>query len=211
MQITVFGASGGVGREVVSQAARLGHRVTAVVRDPASFGPVPDGVRVAVADVMDPAAIAPLIEGSDAVVSALGNRLHPRRPNSVCSDAVASIVSAMDTTGARRLVVVSASGLVTDSADGPLLRYVAKPLLWAFLAGNYADLERMEAMVRASGLDWTIVRPSRLVDRPQGAYRVEVGRNLRGGRTSRRADVADYILKGIRDSAAVRQAVSVAL
>ncbi|WP_415856084.1 NAD(P)-dependent oxidoreductase [Sinomonas sp. G460-2] len=208
MKITVFGATGGTGLEVVRQAAAAGHDVTAVVRDPARLAPVP-GVAVVRADVMDPASIAPALTGARAVVSALGNR-EIRRPSTVCSAGVASIVAAMKAAGVRRLAVVSASGMVTDDADDLLTRYVAKPILQRILAYNFADLKRMEEIVQASGLDWTIVRPSRLLDGPRGEYRVQIGANLPRGYSTRRSDLADYILTSLGDGAAVREAVSVA-
>ncbi|WP_422935726.1 NAD(P)-dependent oxidoreductase [Sinomonas sp. P47F7] len=209
MKITVFGATGGTGLEVVRQAAAAGHDVTAVVRDPARLAPVP-GVAVVRADVMDPASIAPALADAGAVVSALGNR-EIRRPSTVCSGGVASIIAAMKGAGVRRLAVVSASGMVTDDVDDLLTRYVAKPILQRILAYNFADLKRMEEIVRESGLDWTIVRPSRLLDAPRGAYRVQIGRNLPRGYSTRRSDLADYILKSLDDGAAVREAVSVAV
>ncbi|MDQ4503124.1 NAD(P)H-binding protein [Sinomonas sp. ASV322] len=208
MRITVFGATGGTGLEVVRQAAAAGHDVTAVVRDPARLSPVP-GVVVVRGNVMDPASIEPALAGADAVVSALGNR-EIRRPTTVCSAGVASIVEAMNGAGVRRLAVVSASGMVVDDADDFLTRYVAKPILQRILAHNFVDLRQMEDVVRTSGLDWTIVRPSRLLDGPGGAYRVQIGRNLPRGYSTRRADVADYILRSLVDGAAVREAVSVA-
>ena len=209
MKITVFGATGGTGLEVVRQAAAAGHEVTAVVRDPARLAPVP-GVALVCADVMDPASIAPSLVGADAVVSALGNR-DIRHPTTVCSGGIASIIEAMNGANVRRLAVVSASGLVTDDADDFLTRYVAKPILQRILAYNFADLRRMEEIVRESGLDWTIVRPSRLLDRPRGSYRVEIGRNLPRGYNTRRSDVADYLLRSVADGAAVGEAVAVAI
>lgn len=208
MKITVFGATGGTGLEVVRQAAAAGYEVTAVVRDPARLAPVP-GLAVVRADVMDPASIAPALAGADAVVSALGNR-EIRRPSTVCSGGIASIIEAMKGAGVHRLAVVSASGMVTDDVDEFLTRYVAKPILQRVLAYNFADLRRMEEIVQASALDWTIVRPSRLLDGPRGEYRVQIGRNLPRGYSTRRADVADYILRSLDDRSAVREAVSVA-
>ncbi|WP_336852393.1 SDR family oxidoreductase [Sinomonas albida] len=208
MKLTVFGATGGTGREVVRQASAAGHEVTAVVRDPARLAAVP-GVAVVRADVMDPAGIASALAGADAVVSALGNR-EIRRPTTVCSAGASSIIAAMKGAGVRRLAVVSASGMVTDDADDLLTRYVAKPILQRILAHNFADLKRMEQIVQESGLDWTIVRPSRLVDGARGEYRVQVGRNLRGGRATRRSDLADYILRSLDDATSFHEAISVA-
>jgi len=75
MRLTVFGATGRIGSEVVRQALAAGHEVAAVVRDPARLAvPAGPGLGVVTADVMDPAQIGPAIKGSDAVVSALGPR-----------------------------------------------------------------------------------------------------------------------------------------
>lgn len=208
MRITVFGATGGTGREVVRQAAEAGHQVTAVVRDPARLGPIPAGVTVVRADVMDPASIQPALADADAVVSALGPR--GRGPTTVCSAGTASITTAMAAAGVRRLFVVSASGIVVDDADDLLTRAVVKPLLNRLLANGWADLRRMEEVVRGTDLDWTLVRPSRLVDAPRGEYRARVGGNLRRGYNSSRADVADWIVTHLADPAAVRDVVAVA-
>jgi putative NADH-flavin reductase len=208
MRVTVFGATGGIGREVVQQAAAAGHQVTAVVRDPAKLDPAPAGVTVVRADVLDPASIQPALTDADAVVSALGPR--GRGPTTICSAGVTSIATAMAAAGVRRLLVVSASGIVVDDADDFLTRAVVKPLLNRLLADGWADLRRMEDVVRGTDLDWTLVRPSRLVNAPRGEYRTRVGGNLRRGYNSRRADVADWIVRHLTDPAAIRDVVAVA-
>lgn len=133
MKITVFGATGGVGREVVRQALDAGHEVTAVVRDPARL-PVPahERLRVAtVADVTDEDALAPVLRGQDAVVSALGSNSNKQaRLSPVAGPALRAIVSAMDRAGVRRLSAVSAAPLGPEHEDdGVLARAVFMPLL----------------------------------------------------------------------------------
>lgn len=210
MRLTVFGATGGTGTQVVRQALDQGHEVVAVVRDPARLAvPAHDRLRVVTADVMDPEAIRPAVEGADAVISALG--AHGTGPTTVCHDGARSVIEAMGKTGVRRLLMVSAAGLVTDTGDGPVTRHVLKPLLQRVLRNNFADLRRAEEEVRRSDLDWTIVRPPRLLDRPAtGRYRTAVDVNLRGGRTISRADLAACILRLVTDESAVRHHVSVA-
>lgn len=118
MRITIFGATGGIGREVVSQALAAGHHVTAVVRDPARLSvPTSGNLTVVTADVTDPAAIAPALDGADAGVSALG----PRRGDSksICADGARAILDSMAKTGVRRLVAVSASGLFREAGEPP--------------------------------------------------------------------------------------------
>ncbi|WP_344581342.1 SDR family oxidoreductase [Nonomuraea roseoviolacea] len=210
MRITVFGATGRTGWRVVGQALHAGHEVTAVVRDPAALerhnlgGPRLTVVR---ADVMDPAAIRPAVAGHDAVVSAIGPR--GSGPTTVCADSIASIMEAMAAEGVRRLVAVSASGFVREG-DGPLTRLVAKPILNRVLRHAFADMRRMEDLVRASGLDWTIVRPPQLTEGPRtGSYRSAIDRNVRGGVRVSRADLADCVLRCLDERGPLHAALAI--
>jgi putative NADH-flavin reductase len=204
MKLTVCAATGRIGGHVLDQALAAGHDVTALVRDPSALAtPVP--AVVADLTVGAPESLEPAIAGSDAVVSGLGPRTSAEA--GVASRGTRAIVEAMHTTGVRRLVVVSAAPIGTvpsparprpprhDPGDGPMMRYLAGPLLKRALRRPYADLAVMEDVVRTSGLDWTIVRPPRLTDRPlTGAYRTALGRNVRGGSQVARADVAHLML-----------------
>ncbi|MEY2269222.1 NAD(P)-dependent oxidoreductase [Streptomyces sp. BF23-19] len=215
MKITVFGASGGVGREVVRQALDAGHEVTAVVRDPARL-PVPahERLRVAtVADVTDPEAALSVIDGQDAVVSALGAASNKQaRTTPVAGPALSAITSAMDRAGVRRLSVVSAAPVgPLPEGEGFLTRAVVYPLLRRLLRDVYADLAAMETVVAASGTEWTVIRPPRLQDKPHtGGYRRAIGANVRGGSVIPRADVADALLTALTDPACTCRAVGVA-
>ena len=208
MKITLFGASGATGRQIIDQACGAGHDVTAVVRDPSRIPDVHPGLTVVQANVMDPVEIAPVIAGHDAVVSTLGSR-DGRAPTTICADGASSIVQAMKAAGVRRLVSVSASGMFTDG-DDLFTRLVAKRILGAVLKHPFADMRRMEEVVRASGLDWTIVRPPMLTDgRRTGSYRSAVDRNVRGGIRVSRADLSDCILRCLRDNAPVNAAIAI--
>jgi putative NADH-flavin reductase len=208
MKLTVFGATGGTGKQVVIQACEAGHQVTAVVRDPARLAVEHPNLTVIQADVMDPASIESAIAGRHAVVTAIGSR--GLKPSTVTADSTASIVKAMAATGVRRLVTVSNSGMFTDG-DDLLTRTVVKPIAWRFLKHPWNDALRAEEVVRASDLDWTLTRPPRLTDKPRtGSYRTAVGRNVRFGFTVSRADVADVILRCLQDPASIRTAISLA-
>jgi putative NADH-flavin reductase len=201
MKIVVLGASGGTGSKIVELAREEGHDVTAIVR-------TANG-RDTVADVMDPDSIGPHVAGADAVVSAIGSR-SLRRPTSVQTDSTESLVRAMKAHGVRRLVVVSNSGMIVDG-DDPLSRYLVKPVLRQVLKHPWADMARMEEVVRASGLEWTIARPPRLTDGPRtDAFRTAVETNVRGGATVSRADLAALVLRCLADPATAGQAISLA-
>ncbi|MDH6118291.1 uncharacterized protein YbjT (DUF2867 family) [Kitasatospora sp. GAS204A] len=213
MKLTVFGATGGVGREVVRQALGAGHEVTAVVRDPARL-PVPDrpGLTVAtVADLTDPAALTPVLAGRSAVVSALGPRSRKQaKAAPVAGPALRAIVEVMDRLEVRRLAVVSAAPLgPTPPGEGLLLR-AGYSVLRTVLSDVYADLAVMERVLAESGIEWTVIRPPRLLDRPHtGSYRQVVEGNVPNGRSIGRADVADALLTCLDDPATVRHAVGV--
>lgn len=208
MKIALFGATGGTGREFIRQACAAGHEVTAVVRDPTRLAESHPQLTVRQADVMNSAAIVPAIEGTDAVVSALGSRAG-RVPTTVCTDSAISIVQAMRATDVERLVVVSA-GTVTTDGDGPLIRLVMKPLLSRLLQHTIADKRGMEDVVRASGLEWTILRPPMLTDGPRtGAYRSAIDRNVRGALRVSRADLAYALLQCVTEHRAINAAMSI--
>ncbi len=205
MRIVVFGASGGTGREVVAQALAEGDEVVAVAR---AGSVVPPGAEVVRADFDEDGVIEDAVRGADVVVSALGTR--GRGPTSVCTDGMGAAIAAMRRTGVRRLLVVSAAGLPGEGDDA-LLRWLVKPILQRVLRHHYADLRRMEELVRASGLDWTIVRPPQLTDGPRtDRYRRALDRHLAGGRRVARADVATEILRAAADRDTVGHLVAIA-
>ncbi|MER7700629.1 MULTISPECIES: NAD(P)H-binding protein [unclassified Streptomyces] len=210
MRITVFGATGGVGREIVGQALAAGHEVTAVVRDPGRLPDSPDRTALhAVVPLDDPAAVRAAVAGRDAVLSGLGSR--GRKANGVVERLTGQVLAAMEAEGARRLLVVSAVPIGPEPADEPLVDRLVRKGIGAVLAELYADLARMEAALVRSGTDWTSVRPPKLTDGPlTGVYRQVVGGTPRSSRSISRADVAHAMLALTDDPAAVRQGVGVA-
>jgi putative NADH-flavin reductase len=210
MRLTIFGATGGTGTCLVRQAVAAGHEVTAVVRDPARLAvPASPRLHAVTADVLDPASIVTSVAGVDAVVSAIGPRTGGR--TTISQDSVHSIIQAMGKAGTRRLITVSGS-IVADEGDGPALRYLLKPLARATqLRYVCADMRRAEAEVRDSQLDWTIMRPPRLTDRPAtGQYRTAIDRNPPRAFALPRADLAACILALLSDESAVHRHIGIA-
>ncbi|GAA1592882.1 NAD(P)-dependent oxidoreductase [Kribbella karoonensis] len=217
MKLVVLGASGRIGTEVVRQAVAAGHAVTAVVREGSTLQvPLPElrlvaaraGVaggltEVVTADVMDPASIGPVLEGHDAVLSALGPR--PKGPSDILTSSARSTLRALEDSGVRRYVVVSVAGIHTGN-DGPVTKYVVKPLIQRLLRESFADARRMEELIAASQLDWTIVCPPRLTNgTAKGTIRSNTEGTVRGGFTITRADVATYMLDAVGNTALARK------
>jgi putative NADH-flavin reductase len=192
----VFGANGATGHVIVEEALRAGHAVTAAVRDPATFRPVRDApLNVVRADIRDLDSVRAAVTGHDAVVSAIGPA--GRKADGLYSSGARALVAAMVTSGVGRLVTISSSGARQDDPNHPLwYRVVARTLMGEL----YGDMRLMEDIVRDSPLDWTSVRPARIVDEPPtGVYRVEDGVNPRGGTSVPRADLARFVVHAVDD------------
>ena len=209
MKLTVFGATGRIGQLVVEQALAAGDEVVAVVRSPYA-GKHPNLEVVRVAGLTDPAALVPALKGSDAAISGVGAR--SSKDVTVASSTTRVILRALEEAGVRRFVAVSAAPVgPTPPGERFVTRTVAMPLLRRLLRGVYGDLASMEADIAASGLDWTVIRPPRLQDKPlTGKYRLAIGVNVARGLTVGRADVAHAMLAVLDDPATFGQAVGVA-
>jgi putative NADH-flavin reductase len=224
MKLTIFAATGGIGRHLFEQALAAGHEVTAVVRTPANLPPHDGKAHAVAADLAAPDrdVLAAAVEGADAVLSGLGPR-NPKTDQGVTSRGTRAIVEAMQATGARRLIVVSAAPIGTvpspgrphppkhDPGDGFFMRQLGARFARTMFREHYEDLALMEDVIRDSGLDWTISRPPKLTDKPlTGTYRTAYGQNLRRGITISRADVAHHMLRMITQPETVKQVVGLA-
>jgi uncharacterized protein YbjT (DUF2867 family) len=200
MKLTVFGATGRTGRELVRQALALGHEVTAVVRDPAGLpAELRPGIEIVKADTQDTASVAATVLGRDAVISAIGSR-DLKHPTTVCADSARALSTAIHATGQPapppRIVIASNSAMAPGPGDDPFTRFLVKPIiLTPLLRHMIEDMRAAEHLVRASGLPWTIVRAGRLTDRQgHGSYRHAVDRNVPGGFQITRTDFATALL-----------------
>ena len=197
MKVVVFGASRGVGLQVVKQALEAGHAVTAFVRSPESFEVKHAGLIVFKGDAMDAAAVAQAIAGQEAVISALG----PQRPPvpRMMETAAKNIEAGMQKHGVRRLIATTGAGVrqpedqpkFLDHFMGFLLNLLAKDVLM--------DSAESVKVVQASDLEWTIVRFPRLTEGEHtGQYRAGFVGKTSGTQLSR-ADAADFILKELEE------------
>jgi len=204
VRILILGATGGTGRELVAEALRRGHDVSALVRTPAKLTMADSRLRVVQGDIQSPESLRAAIPGHDAVLSALGTR--SLGPTTVLSNAARDIVGIMRAHTVRRLIWESSLGVgETRGHRGPLYNWILIPLL---LRHVFADKERQEAIIRATSLEWTIVQPGSLTNGPRtGAYRVGTCADRLFPRVSR-ADVAHFMIEGLENPRHVRQVVA---
>lgn len=194
MRILVIGATGATGQAIVREALAKGHTVTALVRSEAKARPLVPGAEFVEGDARDEAALTPALNGCEAVISALGTRKpNPFRTETLMSDGTRALVAAMKRSSIRRLVCITGLGAGDSAGHGGFVYdRIIKSLL---LRQVYRDKDRQEAIIRASGLDWIIVRPTVLTDKPAtGDLRAMV--DLRGfnGGTIPRVDVAAFVV-----------------
>ncbi|MGW1195405.1 NAD(P)-dependent oxidoreductase [Streptomyces sp. NPDC002536] len=209
MRIAVFGANGPTGRRLTDQALAAGHEVVAVTRRAGSLAERP-GLAVAVADATDPSAVAAVIDGTDAVLSALGARFS-KDIITTYSASVMAITGAMARHGVKRLLAVSSS--IADPHWRPtgahFFNHVLDPLVNRRLGRTlHEDMRRMEALIRQTDLDWTLVRPSGLFDHPAvTAY--HTAETSADGVFTARADLAASMLRELEERRYVRTAMGV--
>ena len=201
MNLTVFGANGPTGRQVVRQALAAGHHVSAVTRKPHGYPLRSPHLDVVTADVTDPDGVERALAGSQAVISTFGVP-YSRHEITVYSRGVTNITRAMTTHGVRRLVCVSSTTVATQEAPGETLfwRKVLTPLLRNVIGRTlYDDMQRMEEIVQTSTLDWTIVRPAGLFDTDEPTNDYKIATQRLPGRTTSRADLAQTLVREATD------------
>ncbi len=211
MKLTVFGATGGIGQEIVRQALTAGHQVTAVVRDPARLSVQGERLEVFRADLTDPEGLRAAVAGRDAVLSGLGARAVKDAKTGIAARLTRPVLQAMEAEGVRRLLVVSAAPLAPSPDGDPLLDRTMHRVISRVLKAVYDDLRVMEGELARSATDWTSVRPPKLNDKAlTGTYRLQIGGNPRSSRQIGRADVAHAMLAMVDDPGTVKQGVGVA-
>lgn len=209
MRLLVIGATGGTGRELVQQALAQGHQVTAFVRDPVRLQIEHANLRVAKGDVLDYPTVESAMRGQEAVLSALGHRKF-YRPTKIQSEGMRNILRAMQACDVPRLICETALGLGNSVFRmGILGTFFVLPLVLPFY---FWDKARQEDLIMASDRDWTIVRPGILTS---GAARRKYRHGPKVGNyfwpaSSSRADVADFMLKQLKDDTYMGMAPGIA-
>ena len=206
MKLLIFGATGGVGRQVVEQAIEQGHTVTAFARNPANLEIQHPNLKFFQGDVMDLPAVKQAVQGQDAVVCALGSG--QKLTGTVRSEGTRQIIQAMEQSGIRRFICQTTLG--AGDSWGSLNFYWKYIMFGMILRNVFVDHQRQEGYVRQSRLDWTIVRPGAFVEGERtGQYRQGFSGSDKTTKLKvSRADVADFILKQLGDDSYLHQATS---
>ena len=206
MNLALLGATGATGLEVVCRAVERGHSVTAFVRSPERLKPFGNRIAIRQGNLLEPAELASVIQGHDAVLSTFG----PRAPISKADENLlrrfsGALTTAMLRTEVRRVVVESVAFLFKGAIFPPA--YVLGRLFFPVVVADASD---MEEVFRKSGLDWTLVRPPKLTPKPYtGKYRVVEGHLPAFGFSVSCADVADFMIKAVENRSSIGKIVGI--
>jgi putative NADH-flavin reductase len=200
MKLFVIGATGRTGREVVQQALARGHHVTAFVRSPESMTLKNERLTVLKGNAMDENQLFDAMQNHDGVLSTLGPR-EVFKPGSMLRDSALATTLAMNRSGVKRLVVLSAAAHFPGIPNR----------IASFIMRNHMrDSLAMEEIVQASGLDWTIARPPRLTQEQYSTYRSREGAAPKMGFTLARKAVAAFMLDAIEQEKHFHKIVGIA-
>lgn len=207
MKVIVFGATGTVGRLAVQDLLKAGHEVSAFARSPQKLDFADPKLSLIAGDAFKADDVAKAVEGHDAVVVALGAGMS--RSSMIRSKGTLNVINAMQQQGVRRLVIQSTLGAHESWSN---LNFFWKRIMFgALLKPVFKDHELQESLVRASGLDWTIVRPGAFTDGPaKGGYKENFPpseRNL--SLKIPRADIARFLTKQVADLTYLGRAVAI--
>ena len=194
MKIIVFGATGGVGQSVVKQAVDNGFEVTAFVRTPTKLEVTHDNLKIIKGNAFNQAEVAAAIAGHDAVVSCLGSNQGMKKSTDL-QEMAKNIVTGMQEHDVKRIVYTASAGIHKE------LPGISGKLIMRMLKNTLADHRAATDYIEAHGLNYTIVKPLGLTNRPlSGKYRESTTSVPKNSRSIPRADVAHFILKALNNA-----------
>lgn len=208
MKITIFGATGETGRQLVEQALAAGHEVVAYVRNPTKLTVNHELLKVIQGELADASLIESAVSGANAVMSTLGPRGGSK--NKPITQGMQNIIVAMKKQGVNRLIITSTLN-AKDPNDKPDFKTKALVhLVKLTMHDAYEDIVSVVETVRNSDLDWTIVRLTMLNnDSKSGKFKVGYVGTGKVGTWISRADIADFMLKQVEQTEYLRQAPAI--
>jgi putative NADH-flavin reductase len=205
LKLLIVGANGKTGRELVRQSCELGHQVTALVHHPPSH-PM-HCARILQGDARNPELLDSAVRAQDAVIDTIGTR-KPFLKTSLETEAARNLIAVMQRHTVQRIVAVSSLGVGDSIVNVPPL---FRALIPFFFRGAMPDKEGMEAELRQSALDWTIIRPAGLTDGPlTDTAQIVTPESRRQVRRISRADLARFILQHLQDRDVIQETIGIA-
>src|SRR5476651_421511 len=206
MNILIFGATGGTGRQLITQGLSQGHKITAFVRNPAKLSINNKNLLLVKGSVSIQENVEAAMQGQDVVISVLGSNASDSlwKSNTIVSDAVKNIILGMKKKKVARLLFIASFGV------NKKIFLPEKLFIRIFLRNVFADILKQQMLIEQSELDWTIAHPARLVDSPKtGNYKVSEDLPIGLFSNVSRSDVADFLLKNLNSTRYHRKIVTI--
>jgi putative NADH-flavin reductase len=207
--VLLFGITGGTGKQIAKLLLDQGHSVTAIVRDPAKVTMESPQLYIRKGDITNAETFKALMISCDVIISAIGDRT--RKPTTLYSTGTGNIINAIPAGKTSRLICISAQPVEISPVIPFWQKWLIKYILQKIFRYSYADLRAMEKLLRASDLNWTIMRAPRLTDGPlTGEYRLAINGHLKRPLSISRADLAKAICDVIDQSEIYRNLIEIA-
>lgn len=210
--IVVIGANGGIGHQCVEVGLAAGYQVTALVRNPAKLSLSHPNLSVLQADVTQPATLLKHLMNKDAIISAIGSGGIGHDPlTTLYSQGAATVLAQMKKANAQRVFFISSCAIEISPVNSLFVRFVEKYVIGNLLKNMFDDIRRMEAIVKPSEADWTLIRPPLLTNGAlTGHYRYAMNEFLPNCTKISRADLAHFMIQHIANPATFRTTIEVA-
>jgi putative NADH-flavin reductase len=209
MNIFLFGATGGTGKEILIKLLEQKHQVFVLARNPDTLGITDDNLKIIKGSIYNPETYQDELSKCDLVISALGTGTS-RKPTEIYSKGGQQIISAMQKTNIKRLITLTAGAFdPTDPATHSwIIKYIVQPLF----KNIYSDMQKWETILENNKeINWTIVRPSRLLNgKEKGKYREQLDHCPKKGSKINRSDLANFIVKQINSDKYIHEKVAIA-
>lgn len=209
MNVLILGISGRTGKIFSAMAVKNNHDVAGIIREK-SKGTIP-GVKYIEGSPTDGHLLAKALKGIDAVVVSLNiNRTSDNpfakvvSPLTLISDSIKVLIPAMQKNNVKRLITISASGVGDSWMNMPLIARIL--IKNSNIMRAYEDHDRQEQLIKASTLDWTIVRPVMLTNKENENYKATQGKPAGSGIS--RAGVARFVLDALESGKNIREVVT---
>lgn len=204
MKIIVFGATGGVGQQVVTQALEKGIEVTAFVRTPSKMKTTNASLQIVQGDAFNKEEVAAAIAGHDAVVSCLGSSQGMKKSTEL-AEMTKNIVDGMQAHDVKRIVYTASAGIHKEIPG------ISGKVVMLLLKNALTDHRHAVDYIQAHELNFTIARPMSLTNEAfTGTYRESTNAVPEKSRSISRADVAHFIVKALRDEKYEHTSVGIA-
>ncbi len=205
MNLLIIGGTGRTGKELIKQALERNHEVTALVRTPKKLRTQHPNLTITKGNILDPTTFKDCFQNKDAVLSCLGHKRFFVK-TSILSKGTKNIIEAMEINGIKRFICITSLG-VNDSRFKLGIYYTLFTIpfiLWYY----FKDKEKQEKLIKASSLDWTIVRPAQLIN---GRKRMKFKQGTETGhyiitKLISRADVAYFMLNELENNNYIKKA-----